>query len=302
MRNDEASNSPRSASRRPSEGFEPDAPLIGDWLHIEADDTLLVYTGKVEVSQHIRASLAQAVAEELRVDPASIQFVLADTDRMPYDMGTVGSRSTPITGWRLHQIAASARAALRPRRCAVPGATRRASRRQRPGDAPDHWPRVRLRQTDRRVAPHPGDRRGRPCYATRALGGRGCLAARPQGAAIVTGAQRYTPDLALPGMLAGAVLRPPSFGATLVSLDAAEAEALPQVRVVRDGTFVFENAALRCPEAVSVTVVVAARHTQSHAAAHSVAREKLLCVTCFLARCALGQALLQLLDSLAHHR
>jgi isoquinoline 1-oxidoreductase len=57
------------------------------------------------------------------------------------------------------------------------------------------------------------------------------------GAAVVTGAQRYTPDLTLPGMLVGAVLRPPAFGATLVSIDTTAA-AMPGVVVVREGDFV----------------------------------------------------------------
>src|SRR5437588_850878 len=39
-------------------------------------------------------------------------------------------------------------------------------------------------------------------------------------------------------MMHGKVLRPPSFGATLASLDAREATAMPGVVVVRDGDFV----------------------------------------------------------------
>src|SRR5690349_4061514 len=31
-----------------------DASTIGDWLHIEADGTIIVYTGKTEVGQNIR--------------------------------------------------------------------------------------------------------------------------------------------------------------------------------------------------------------------------------------------------------
>ncbi|PYV07253.1 MAG: isoquinoline 1-oxidoreductase, partial [Acidobacteria bacterium] len=40
-----------------------------------------------------------------------------------------------------------------------------------------------------------------------------------------------------PGQLYGRVLRPPSFGAVLESLDASAAEAIPGVKVVRDGSF-----------------------------------------------------------------
>jgi len=58
------------------------------------------------------------------------------------------------------------------------------------------------------------------------------------GREIVTGAHRYTYDTKVPEMLYGKVLYPPSFGATLVSLDSAAAEAMPGVRVVCDGDFV----------------------------------------------------------------
>src|SRR5689334_2206384 len=88
---------------------EPDAPQIGDWLHIERDGTVVVYTGKAEMGQNIRTSLAQAVAEELRLPVAAIQMVMADTDRTPFDMGTFGSRTTPTMAPRLHTVAAAAR-------------------------------------------------------------------------------------------------------------------------------------------------------------------------------------------------
>jgi isoquinoline 1-oxidoreductase len=239
MTNDETTKGAVPASRRPEQGFEPDAPVIGDWLHIEADGALVVYSGKVEVGQHIRASLAQAVAEELRVSPSDVRLVLADTDRTPYDMGTVGSRSTPIMARRLRQVAATTRELLCDLAAARLGA-----------------PRDELQVADGRVT-HPPS--GRACGFGELTGGRrldqeidddapvtpperwsvaGADAPAPQGEAIVTGAQRYTPDMALPGALAGAVLRPPSFGATLLSFDATEAEALPGVRVVRDGDFV----------------------------------------------------------------
>src|SRR5262249_1409413 len=54
---------------------------------------------------------------------------------------------------------------------------------------------------------------------------------------IVTGKHKYTPDIKLPGMLYGKVLRPPAFGATLVSIDSKEAEKSPRVVVARDGDF-----------------------------------------------------------------
>src|SRR5262249_49503849 len=75
------------------------------------------------------------------------------------------------------------------------------------------------------------------------------------GREIVTGKHQYTPDIKLPGMLHGKVLRPSAFGATLVSLDAREVEKIPGVTVVRDGDFVgvaapSQQAASRAAEAI----------------------------------------------------
>src|SRR5262249_11383065 len=64
---------------------------------------------KAEVGQGLRASLAQAIAEELRVPVAQVRVVLGDTARTPFDLGTFGSRTTPILAARLHRVAAAAR-------------------------------------------------------------------------------------------------------------------------------------------------------------------------------------------------
>ena len=99
----------RGGRRRP----RPERPQdIGAWLHIGEDGQIKVFTGKAEVGQNIRTSLTQAVAEELRVTPGSIQLVMADTQLTPFDMGTFGSRTTPDMSRRLRRTAAAAREAL----------------------------------------------------------------------------------------------------------------------------------------------------------------------------------------------
>ena len=85
---------------------------IDAWLHIGEDGLVTVLTGKVEVGQNVRTSLAQAVAEELRVPIGSIRMVMGDTDLVPYDAGTFGSRSTPTMAPQLRQAGAAAREAL----------------------------------------------------------------------------------------------------------------------------------------------------------------------------------------------
>src|SRR4026208_1878236 len=85
---------------------------VESWIHIGEDGTVTVYTGKVEVGQNIRTSLSQIVAEELMVPILSIKMIMGDTDLVPYDAGTFGSRTTPQMGTQLRKAAATAREAL----------------------------------------------------------------------------------------------------------------------------------------------------------------------------------------------
>jgi isoquinoline 1-oxidoreductase len=228
----------QSAGDRRPPPFEPDAPAIGDWLHIERDGKVIVYTGKTEMGQNIRTSLAQAVAEELRLPVAAIQLVMADTARTSYDMGTVGSRTTPVMAQRLHQVAAATRELL------IDLAARR-------------WDVARdeLRVSDGTIVHDPTGRavsfgeltQGRrltqeydesaPVTPADQWTVAGTSVAKVDGRAIVTGERQYTPDLSRPGMLVGKVLRPPAFGATLTALDASAA-ALPGVAVIHESDFV----------------------------------------------------------------
>jgi isoquinoline 1-oxidoreductase len=82
----------------------------------------------------------------------------------------------------------------------------------------------------------------------------GTSVAKVDGRAFVTGAHCYTPDVKRHGMLIGKVLRPPSFKATLASVQTKDAEA-PGITVVHDGDFVgvaapSERAALEALERI----------------------------------------------------
>ena len=85
---------------------------VSAWIHIAADNKVSVFTGKVEIGQNIRTSLAQLVAEELMVPFDAITMIMGDTDLTPFDQGTFGSQSTPQMGPRLRTMAATARQTL----------------------------------------------------------------------------------------------------------------------------------------------------------------------------------------------
>ncbi len=81
-------------------------------LHLNADGTIAVMSGKVEEGQGARTELSQAAAEELRVPFDRIRIVMADTDFVPDDGGTSGSRTTPGNVPPMRQAAATARELL----------------------------------------------------------------------------------------------------------------------------------------------------------------------------------------------
>lgn len=215
-----------------------DSPEIAAWLHIAEDGAVAVFTGKVEIGQNIRTSLAQAVADELRVPLASIALVMGDTDRTPFDMGTFGSRTTPYMAPQLARAAAAARELL------VREAAARWDLDARVLAAADG----RVTAPDGRALSYGELTRGR------ALAGvvpadvspvppaswrvRGTPIKKVGGRDFVTGRHRYTADMVRPGLLHGAVVRPAGYRAVLVSVDDRPARAMEGVRVVRDGDFI----------------------------------------------------------------
>lgn len=228
-----------SAAQRGGFSMPPLPQNIGAWLHIAPSGAVTVYTGKVEIGQNIRTSLAQQVAEELHVGLASIGMVMGDTAQTPYDMGTFGSRTTPTMGPQLRRAASVARETLT-------------------GLAAERWhvDKSRLVAKDGRVADPEtgrsvsygelaeGQTLARTMIATDPLEqpSRWTIAGKPlpkiDATDFVTGRHRYPSDISLPGMYFGKVLRPAAFAATLATLDASGAKAFPEAVVVHDGDFV----------------------------------------------------------------
>jgi isoquinoline 1-oxidoreductase len=60
---------------------------------------------------------------------------------------------------------------------------------------------------------------------------------RPNAADIVTGRHQYPSDIRRPGMLYGKILRSPTYGGKLTSVDLGPAKAMPGVIAVQDGAF-----------------------------------------------------------------
>jgi CO/xanthine dehydrogenase Mo-binding subunit len=211
-------------------------PRPANWLTIDPAGRVLVRSGKVELGQGVLTALAQIVADELDVDPARVAMVAAATDVSPDESYTAGSLSVQHSGIALRTVCAHVRAlhlAAAAARLEVPAETLTVA----DGEfcAPDgrrtsYWELALDLDADVvEAAPKNA--------ADYAVVGRSMP--RVDVPDKVTGRSRFLHDLRLPGMVHGRVLRPPSRGAVLLSLDDTAARAVPGVvAVVRDGSFV----------------------------------------------------------------
>jgi CO/xanthine dehydrogenase Mo-binding subunit len=78
-------------------------------VNVSADGSVMVYCSTVDMGQGSDTAMAQFAAEALGVPVASVTVVHPDTDVTPYDMATLGSRSTYHMGHAVRLAAEDAR-------------------------------------------------------------------------------------------------------------------------------------------------------------------------------------------------
>jgi CO/xanthine dehydrogenase Mo-binding subunit len=216
-----------------------DTPDLDAWVRVNSDGTITLFTGKVELGQDLRTSIALIGADELDVPLDRIRIVTADTGQSPDEGYTVSSMSLETSGNAIRQATAEVRqmalsvaheeleAPLE--RLVVEDGT---IRDPATGRSVTYWDLFAGKRFGSQVS-------GRALpKAPEAYRFVGRPAARLDLEAKVTGTARFVQDLELPGMVHGRVVRPPDYGARLVSADVEAVSRLPGVaRVVRDGSF-----------------------------------------------------------------
>jgi CO/xanthine dehydrogenase Mo-binding subunit len=236
-------------------------PRLDRWVRINADGTVTVRTGKVEIGQGIVSAMAQVAAEELDVDYTRIRMLPVDTSQSPNEGSTSGSRSVEEGGSSLRQACAEVRELL------LQAAGQQLNASLEKLDVDDGT--IRLRGSAQTVTywtlaagvslarDASGQVRSKESSELAQVGRalpRLDIPAKATGAAFIH-------DLELPGMLHGRVLRPPSYRATLQRFDAAAARALPGVvAVVQENNFIGvvaarEEQAVRAVQAVAKLAV-----------------------------------------------
>jgi isoquinoline 1-oxidoreductase len=228
--------------RRRQRGYPED---INAYLHIAADGSVTMSSGKIEMRQGRMTSLSQEAAEELRVALDAMRIVMGDTDTCPWDMGTFGSLTTRMFGPAVRAAAAQARLIL----------TDLAARRL-------GVPRTAL-SVEHGVVFVTDDRTRKVSYGELARGERithtvdeqavlravrdftvmGTSPERLDGHEKVTGAAQFAGDVRLPDMVYARLLRPPAHGAVLERVDTSAAATMTGVTVVRDDDLIAVLAA-----------------------------------------------------------
>jgi CO/xanthine dehydrogenase Mo-binding subunit len=186
-----------------------DNPRLGTWVTV-TEGVVEVHVGKVELGQGILTALAQIAADALSLPLSGIRMVAAHTTLGPDEGLTAGSLSVLQAGPALRHVGAVVRALADPTHA---GYVERIA-----GLDPD---------TDLRTAPTAGS------VPPAAVGSSTPRLDLPDK---VLGRPRYLADLRPDGLLHGRVLRPPSPGARLASLDPGWKAT--GVQLVRDGSFV----------------------------------------------------------------
>jgi nicotinate dehydrogenase subunit B len=219
-------------------GKPVDPREVDSFLAFHVDGSVTLYTSKVDVGTGLRVAMSQMAAEELGIPVERITVLEGDTALTPNQGGTGGSSGIPVGGVGVRQAAATARQAilnLAAEQLKLPateliladGVVRPATGGQGIGiGALIAGKRLAL-QVDPKA----------PLKDTSGYSIVGKPALRPDVPGKCTGRHVYLQDLSVPGMLHGRVLRPPSIGAKLISVDESSIRNIPDVRVIRMENF-----------------------------------------------------------------
>lgn len=227
-----AQNAPQGSAINAARTLAPDA--VDAYFVMNADGSVTLYCGKVDLGQGLRIAIPQMAADELGIGVDKIKFVEGDTAATPDQGPTAGSTGIQRGGVQVRQAAATARKALI--EMAAPKL---------------NLPAAELTTSDGMVRPKAG---GTGIKFAELLAGKsfdlkldpkaplkdpkdytivGKPLPRPDVPAKSTGTHIYMQDFLLPGMLHGRVIRPASIGASLVSVDESSIKDFAGVKLVR---------------------------------------------------------------------
>src|SRR6185369_1831688 len=84
-------------------------PRLDRWVRFNAEGSVSVFSGKVELGQGIETAMAQIAAEELDVPMERVEVIAGDTTCSPNELYTSGSQSLEIGGSAMRMVCAEVR-------------------------------------------------------------------------------------------------------------------------------------------------------------------------------------------------
>jgi CO/xanthine dehydrogenase Mo-binding subunit len=211
---------------------------LSAWLRINANQTVTLMVGKVELGQGILTAVSQVCADELDIGIQRIQLISGDTALVPNEGVTAGSFSMPNCATAVQYASAEVRSillGLAAEQLKQPVASLRVQdgKISAPnGSSIAYWDLVVGESLNREatgtIKPKPSDLHQ---YIGRSV-------QRPDLASKMVGDGIFIHEHRPIGMLFGHLVRPPTYAAKLLSVNTASAQKMPGVvKVVRNGSF-----------------------------------------------------------------
>ncbi len=256
---------------------------VDAFLAIGPDGRVTVYSGKVDLGTGVRTALTQIVAEELDVPMSAVAVIEGDTALTPDQGTTSGSFSIQDGGTQLRRAAATARRAIL-QRAAARLQQDVATLSIRDGVITDgngqELPIGNLVEGNTLALEVDKEAPTKPAKEYSLVGKSAPRLDIPDK---VSARFTFMQDFKLPGMLQGRVVRPPGFGATLISYDESSIAHVPGVvKVVRIDNFLgvvaeSEWSAIKAAQQLAVTVGLNGRVFRTRAKSGSTCAARLLC-------------------------
>ena len=214
-------------------------PDLDAWIRFNIDETVTLFTGKMEMGQDLRTSIAMIGAEELGVSLNRVRVVMADTERSPDEGYTASSMSLETSGNAMRYAAAEVRhiaLTIAYEELEVPMARLIVEdgviKDTITGKSVTYWALFSGKKIGMQFSNSVKPKSSADYKIV------GSPAQRLDLLSKVTGKALFVHDFDLPGMVHARVVRPPNAGARLIDYPHQDVIAMPgMLKVVLDGSF-----------------------------------------------------------------
>jgi len=219
------------------------SPQLDSWIAIGNDGTVTAFTGKCEFGQGLYTAQMQLVAEELCVPLNRVRLIQCDTSMTP-DQGTTSGQQSHPTNFNRSNLALAAATAretlIRLAATQLNAPTRdlvardsAVSVKATPSRRVSYGALIGGKKFDVQLNPKAARIHPRDWTVL------GTPVPRVDMRAMATGEFEFVHNIRVPGMLHGRVVRPPSPGATVMSVDESSVRGMPGlVKVVAKNNFI----------------------------------------------------------------